>query len=95
VKHVELLSGVTAGVEHDSLFSSWVVWQEGSDVEDLSVDDDPDIILLGVLGDLIEGEGLGTSLRWLGLGLRLGLYLWLSTHSVNRHPFDQTGHIIP
>ena len=62
MKHVEFLSGVTPGVKHDSLLSSWMVWQEGSDIEDLSIDDDPDIILLRVFGDLIESEGLGTSL---------------------------------
>ena len=62
MKHVELLSGVAPSVEHDGLLPSWMVWQEGSDVEDLSVDDDPDVILLRVFGDLIEGEGLGASL---------------------------------
>lgn len=62
MKHVELLSGVTAGIEHDGLLSSRVVRQEGSDIEDLSVDNNPDIILLGVLGDLIKGENLSTSL---------------------------------
>jgi len=39
-----------------------MIRQEGCDVEDLPVDDDPDVILLRVFGDLIEGEGLGTSL---------------------------------
>ena len=62
MKHVELLSGVTAGIEHDSLLPSWVVRQERSDIEDLSVDDDPDVILLRVLGDLIKGEGLSAGL---------------------------------
>jgi hypothetical protein len=61
VKHVELLSGVTSGIEHDSLLSSWVVWQEGSDIKDLSIDDDPDVVLLRVFSDLIEGEDLGAS----------------------------------
>ena len=58
MKHVELLSGVTAGVEHDGLLSSWVVWQERGDIEDLAVDDDPDVILLRVLGDVIESKDL-------------------------------------
>ena len=62
VKHVELLSGVTPGVEHNSLLSSWMVWQEGSNIEDLSIDDNPDVILLRVFSDLIESEGLGASL---------------------------------
>lgn len=26
VKHVELLGGVTSGVEHDGLLPSWMVW---------------------------------------------------------------------
>ena len=62
MKHVELLSGVTAGVEHDGLLSSWVVWQERGDIKDLFVDDDPDIILLRVFGDLVKSKGFGTSL---------------------------------
>jgi len=62
VKHVELLGGITAGVKHDGLLSSWMIWQKGSDVEDLSVDDDPDIVLLRVLGDLVKGVDIGASL---------------------------------
>lgn len=62
VKHVEFFSGITAGVEHDSLLPSWVVRQEGSDIENLSVDNDPGVVLLRVFGNLIEGEDLGTSL---------------------------------
>jgi len=61
VEHVELLGSVTAGIEHDGLFSSWVVWQEGSDVEDLAVNDDPSVVLRRVLGDLVDGEDLSTS----------------------------------
>ena len=62
MEHVEFLGGIAPSVEHDSLLSSWMIWQEGCDVEDLPVDDDPDVILLRVFGDLIEGEGLGASL---------------------------------
>ena len=62
MKHVELLSGVTAGVEHDGLLPSWVVRKEGSDIEHLSVDDNPYIILLRVLCDLIEGEYFSASI---------------------------------
>lgn len=61
VKHVELLSGITAGVEHNGLLSSWVVWQEGSDIEHLTVDDNPDIVLLRVLGNFIKGEEFSIS----------------------------------
>ena len=71
MKHVELLSGVTAGVEHDRLLPSWMIWHKGSYIEDLTVDDDPDIVFLVVFGNLIEGESIGASLRWLGLGLWL------------------------
>ena len=62
VEHVELLGGVAAGVEHDGLLSSWVVWQEGSDVKNLPVNDDPSVVLRRVLGDLVEGKDLGASL---------------------------------
>ena len=62
MKHVELLSGVTSGVEHDCLLSPWMVWQEGSDIEDLAVDDDPDVVLLRVLCDLFKGKNLVASL---------------------------------
>ena len=62
MKHIELLSSVAPGIEHNSLLSSRVVWQEGSDIEDLTVDDDPNIILLRVFGNLIKGEDLGASL---------------------------------
>lgn len=75
MEHVELFGGVTTGVEHDSLFASWMVWQEGSYVQDLSVDDDPDIVFLRVLCDFFEGKDLGTGLRWLGLRLRQWLVL--------------------
>lgn len=83
VEHVELFSGVATGVEHDSLFTSRVVWQERSYVEDLSVDDDPDIIFLRVLSNLFEGKDLSAGLRWLGLRLRLWLDLWLKARSAN------------
>lgn len=62
VKHVELLGGVTPCIEHDSLLSSRMVRQEGRDVKDLSVDDNPDVILLRMFGNLVEGENLGASL---------------------------------
>ena len=62
VEHVELLSSIAAGVEHDSFLSSWMVWQERGDIEDLSVNDDPDVILLCVLGDLVGGKDLSPSL---------------------------------
>ena len=61
VEHVELFCSVTAGIEHDSLLSSWVVWQEGSDIEDLTVNDDPSVVLRRVLGNLVEGEDLSAS----------------------------------
>ena len=48
-----------------------MIWHKGSYIEDLTVDDDPDIIFLVVFGNLIEGKSIGTSLRWLGLGLGL------------------------
>jgi hypothetical protein len=62
VKHVEFLSGVTAGVKHDGLLPSWMVWQERGDIKDLPIDDNPDIILLRVLGDLLEREGFSIGL---------------------------------
>lgn len=62
VKHVKLLGGVATGVEHDSFLSSWMVWQERSNIEDLAIDDDPDVILLRVLGNLVEGKDLSASL---------------------------------
>lgn len=83
MKHIELLGGVTACVEHDSLLSSWVVWQEGSDIEHLSVDDNPDILLFRVLCDLVEGEDFSTGLGWLNLCFRLRMFLRLETRSVD------------
>jgi hypothetical protein len=83
VKHVELLGGVAPCIEHDSLLSSWVVRQEGRDIKDLFSDDNPDVILLRVFGNLVEGENFGSSLRWLSLRLRIWLCLWLEARSVN------------
>lgn len=90
MEHVKLFSGVTASVDHDSFLPSWVVWQEGSDIENLSVDDDPNVILLRVFGDIIEGEDLGTSLRW--LRLRLRLLLWLEFFDQSLSPLNADGH---
>ena len=61
MEHVELLSSIATGIKHDSLLSSWVVWQERSDVEYLSVDDNPDVVLVCMFGNLIESEGFSTS----------------------------------
>lgn len=56
MQHVELLRRVPAGIQQDRLLSSRVIGQEGSDVEDLTVHDDPDVVFLVVLGDILEGE---------------------------------------
>ena len=52
VQHVELLGSITAGVQEDSFLASWVVRQELGNIKNLAVDDDPDVVLLVVLGNL-------------------------------------------
>ena len=52
VQHVELLGSITAGVQEDSFLASWVVRQELGNIKNLAVNDDPDVVLLVVLGNL-------------------------------------------
>ena len=55
MQHVELLRRVTAGVQQDGLLASGVVRQEGRHIEHLAVNDNPAVVLLVVLRDLLGG----------------------------------------
>ena len=55
VQHVELLCRIAARVEQDRLLASWVIRQEGRDIEHLAINHDPDVVLLVVLRDLLGG----------------------------------------
>src|SRR6188768_3458589 len=67
VQHVELLCGVTAGVQHNGLLASRVVSEEVSHIEDLSINDNPNIVLFRVLRNLSGGVFARSCFaRWCG-----------------------------
>jgi len=77
VKHVELVRGVLSGKEENGLGTAGVVVEESGDVENLSVHDDPAVVLGVVFGNLLLGELLlssrgGSSSRSGGGGGRSG-----------------------
>lgn len=52
MQHVEFLSGITASIEEDGLLSSGVIREEAGDIKNLTIDDNPHIILLIMLRNL-------------------------------------------
>lgn len=63
VQHVELLGSVSAGIQQNRLRSSRVVRQEVCHIQYLSADDNPAVIFLVVLCDLLLRVRLDTALR--------------------------------
>ena len=75
VQHLELLGGVTAHEVHDGLGATGVLVEPVAEVHDNALDDDPQVLLGVVLGDLLHGElllGDGEALGIVGLGSRGG-----------------------
>lgn len=56
VQHVELLCRIPARIQENGLLASRMVGQEFRDVKDLAINDDPDVVLLVVLGNLGSSE---------------------------------------
>lgn len=71
VKHLKLLSGITAHEVHDSLGTTRVLIEPVGEVHDDTLDDNPQVILGVVLGNFLHGVlllGDGESLGVIGLG---------------------------
>merc|ERR1719329_766866 len=54
MQHIELLSGILASVQHDCLFTAWVISEESCHIKDFVTNDDPTILVGVVLGDFIR-----------------------------------------
>ncbi len=71
VQHLKLLRRVLAHVAEERLGTTWVLVNPVGDIHDNTLDRDPEILLLVVLGHLLEAElllGNGELLDVVGLG---------------------------
>lgn len=82
VQHLKLLSGVTAHEVEDGVDATGVLLEPVGQVQDDTLDDNPEVVLLVVLGNLLQGvlllgdrEGLGLAGSLLGAGRRSGRLL--------------------
>lgn len=68
VQRIECIGALTATVEEQGLFTAWVILKKVGDIDDLAIDGDPDIFLLAVLLNLLEGVLLRgwLDLFWVG-----------------------------
>lgn len=68
VQRIECIGALTTTVEEQGLFTTWVIFEKVGDIDDLAVDGDPDIFLLAVLLNLLEGVLLRgrLDLFWVG-----------------------------
>ena len=71
MEHLELLSGVTAHEVEESLGTTGVLIKPVGEVEDNTLDNDPEVLLGVVLGNLLDGELLLGDGE--GLGRRAGI----------------------
>jgi hypothetical protein len=67
MQHIELLSGILAGEQHDSVLSSGVVIHELGHIIDLVKQDHPAIVFFVMLGYIFLGESFSTLLSGLFL----------------------------
>lgn len=82
VQHLKLLSGVTAHEVENGVDATGVLLEPVGQVQDDTLDDNPEIVLRVVLGNLLHGvlllgdrEGLGLAGSLLGTGRRSGRLL--------------------
>merc|ERR1739845_303135 len=55
MQHVELFSGILAGVQHDCLLATWMVGKESCHVQNFVTNDHPAVLVGVVLGDFVRG----------------------------------------
>lgn len=68
MQHLKLLGGVAAHEVHDGLGTAGVLLEPVAEVHDDALDDDPEVFLGVVLGNLLHGVLLLGDLELLGLG---------------------------
>jgi len=53
--HEELLSGILTSVDENGLLTSGMIREELGDIKNLSINDDPAVLLAVVLGNILKG----------------------------------------
>ena len=60
MKHIKHFRRITSSIQQNRLLSSRVIWQKRRNIQNLSIHNDPDVILLVVLGDIGGREFLSS-----------------------------------
>jgi len=69
MEHIERFGGILSSEEHDSFFTTGVIFQESGDVIDDSTDNDPAVIFFVMFGDILGAERSISSLGLFSRGL--------------------------